>query len=242
MEKDIFLSIIIPAYNEENRIGATLEDINQKLKDKNFNYEILVVNDGSKDRTAQVVEELSSKIKNLKLIDKKENHGKGYCVKQGMLEAKGKYRLFMDADNSTTIDQFNGFLPWFESGYDIVIGSIEVEGAKINEQAGFYRRFLGRFGKILIRLILGLKIYDTQRGFKAFADYTVEPVFRRQTINRWGFDFEILYIANKLGYKIKEVPVIWNNPSESKVKPSAYISTLLELLKVRFNSLVGKYR
>lgn len=241
MTNEVFLSIIIPAYNEEHRIGATLEDIDQKLKNKNFVYEILVVNDGSKDQTAQVVNDLSSRISNLKLIDNKENNGKGYVVRQGMLEAKGKYRLFMDADNSTTIDQFDNFLPWFEKGYDIVIGSIEIKGAKINEQAGFYRRFLGKLSKILIRIILGIKIYDTQRGFKAFAHYTIEPVFKRQTIKKWGFDFEILYIANKLGYKIKEVPVIWNNPSESKVRPSAYIATLLDLLKVKLNYLMGKY-
>jgi glycosyltransferase involved in cell wall biosynthesis len=242
MTEEIFLSIIIPAYNEEHRIKNTLLDINQKLSKKNWNYEVLVVNDGSKDKTAEVVKSLTPQIKNLKLIDNQENHGKGYVVKQGMLAAQGKYRLFMDADNSTTIDQFDNFLTYFKEGYDIVIGSIEIQGAKINEQAGFYRRFLGKFGKFLIRLLLGLKIYDTQRGFKAFLDYTVEPIFKRQTIMRWGFDFEILYIANKLGFKIKEVPVIWNNPGESKVKPSAYISVLLELLKVRLNALIGKYK
>ncbi|MCX7589802.1 MAG: glycosyltransferase family 2 protein, partial [Patescibacteria group bacterium] len=240
MNEQIFLSIIIPAYNEEHRITQTLLDIDKKLKNKNWTYEILVINDGSNDKTSEVVNNLISKIKELKLIDNKENHGKGYVVKQGMLQARGKYCLFMDADNSTTIDQFDNFLPWFEKDYDIVIGSIEIEGAKINEQAGFYRRFLGHFGKLLIRLFLGLKIYDTQRGFKAFANYAIKPIFERQTIMRWGFDFEILYIANKLGYKIKEVPVIWNNSADSKVKPSAYISVLLELLKVRWNALCGK--
>jgi glycosyltransferase involved in cell wall biosynthesis len=242
MSEEIFLSIIIPAYNEEHRITNTLEDINQKLQNKNWNYEILVVNDGSKDKTAEVVNNLIPKIKGLKLIDNKENHGKGFVVRQGMLEAKGKYRLFMDADNSVTIDQFDNFLPYFKEGYDIVIGSIEVSGAKINEKAGFYRRILGRFSKLIIRLVLGIKIKDTQRGFKAFADYTVQPIFSRQTIWRWGFDFEILYIASRLGYKIKEVPVVWNNPPESKVKLSSYISTFKELLKVKLNALSGKYK
>jgi glycosyltransferase involved in cell wall biosynthesis len=242
MSEEIFLSIIIPAYNEEHRITNTLEDINQKLQNKNWNYEILVVNDGSKDKTAEVVNNLIPKIKGLKLIDNKENHGKGFVVRQGMLEAKGKYRLFMDADNSVTIDQFDNFLPYFKEGYDIVIGSIEVPGAKINEKAGFYRRILGHFSKLIIRLVLGIKIKDTQRGFKAFADYTVQPIFSRQTIWRWGFDFEILYIAYRLGYKIKEVPVVWNNPPESKVKLSSYISTFKELLKVKLNALSGKYK
>jgi len=242
MNEEIFLSIIIPAYNEEHRITNTLEDINQKLQNKNWNYEILVVNDGSKDKTAEVVNNLIPKIKGLKLIDNKENHGKGFVVRQGMLEAKGKYRLFMDADNSVTIDQFDNFLPYFKEGYDIVIGSIEVSGAKINEKAGFYRRILGRFSKLIIRLVLGIKIKDTQRGFKAFADYTVQPIFSRQTIWRWGFDFEILYIASRLGYKIKEVPVVWNNSPESKVKLSSYISTFKELLKVKLNALSGKYK
>jgi dolichyl-phosphate beta-glucosyltransferase len=242
MDNKIFLSIIIPAYNEENRITATLEDINQKLQNKNWNYEILVVNDGSKDKTAEVVNNLIPKIKGLKLIDNKENHGKGFVVRQGMLEAKGDYRLFMDADNSVTIDQFDNFLPYFKEGYDIVIGSIEVSGAKVNEHAGLHRRILGHISKLIIRFVLGINIKDTQRGFKAFSHYTVEPIFSRQTIWRWGFDFEILYIALKLGFKIKEVPVIWNNPGESKVKLSGYISTFRELLKVRLNSWFGKYK
>lgn len=240
-KKDIFLSIVIPAYNEEKRIPATLLDIDQKLKNKNFNYEILVVDDGSKDNTVQVVKNLKNKIANLNIIENPENHGKGWGVCRGMLLASGKYALFMDADNSTTIDQFDNFLPYFNEGYDVVIGSIWIEGAKINEKAGFYRRLLGKISKLIIRIVLGLNILDTQRGFKAFKKEVINPIFSRQTIWRWGFDFEILYIAKKLGYKIKEVPVIWNNPGESKVKLSSYFSTLLDLLKVRLNSFLGKY-
>ncbi len=241
-KNDVFLSIIIPAYNEEKRIAATLLDIDQKLKNKNFNYEILVVDDGSKDDTVQVVKDLKNKVANLNIVENPENHGKGWVVHQGIFKASGKYVLFMDADNSTTIDQFDNFIPYFNDGYDVVIGSIEVSGAKINEKAGFYRRFLGKISKLIIRIVLGINILDTQRGFKAFRKEVINPIFSRQTIWRWGFDFEILYIAKKFGYKIKEVPVIWNNPRESKVKLSSYFSTLSDLFKVRINSIIGKYR
>jgi glycosyltransferase involved in cell wall biosynthesis len=242
LNEDIFLSIIIPAYNEANRIEATLMDINEKLKNKNFNYEILVLDDGSKDDTVKIVENLKTKIKNLNVILNEQNMGKGFSVRHGMLLAKGKYCLFMDADNSTTIDQFDNFLPYFNEGYDIVIGSIWIKGAKINEKAGWHRRLLGKISRLIIKIVLGLNISDTQRGFKSFKKEVVEPIFSRQTIWRWGFDFEILYIAKKLGFKIKEVPIIWNNAGESKVKLSSYISTFKDLLKVRLNSIIGKYR
>lgn len=236
-----FLSVVIPAYNEAKRLPATLEDINKFLSKKKYQYEILVVSDGSSDDTAAVVKNLEGKIKNLKLIDNRENLGKGAAVRQGMLAAAGKYRLFMDADNSVTIDQIENFLPWFEKSYDLVIGSIEIPGAEVHERAAWYRRLLGKASKSIIHLFLGIKVRDTQRGFKCFADYVVEPVFCRQTIFRWGFDFEILYVADRLGFKIKEVPVKWNNPGESKVKLSGYVSTFRELLKVRRNAFTGRY-
>ncbi|MCQ9206119.1 MAG: glycosyltransferase, partial [Omnitrophica bacterium] len=140
-------------YNEENRISRTLLDINRYLSKKKYSYEILVVNDGSKDRTVEVVKKLEDKIKNLKLISNNENYGKGYVVKKSMLEAKGDYRLFMDADNSTSIDCLESFFTYFREGFDIVIGSIAVKGSQIIEKSGLHRRILGNLSKYLIRII-----------------------------------------------------------------------------------------
>lgn len=236
------LSVVIPAYNESHRIGETLKSIHNFLHRQTFEYEILVVNDGSRDNTSEVVNNLVSTVKNLRLIDNRENHGKGYVVKQGMLKATGDIRLFMDADNSTTIDQMMPMLPYFEEGYDVIIGSIEVPGAKINEHAQWYRRFVGHWSKLLIRFVANLwEIHDTQRGFKMFSDTAANRIFERQTLERFGFDIEIIALAKKYGFKIKELPVIWNNAGESKVSLKSYIATFIDLFKVRLNLWTGKY-
>lgn len=243
MSSKPYLSVIIPAYNEEKRIAATLFDVGRYLSQQSYSYEIIVVSDGSTDGTVEIVESLKSQIENLKLIDNQQNHGKGYVVKQGILEAQGKYRLFMDADNSTSIDHLEKFWPEINSGFDIVIGSIEIKGAKIQETAAWYRRFLGKIAKYIIRIVAGLwQIHDTQRGFKLFIEKAVKEIFPKQTLMRWGFDFEILALAKKLGFKIKEVPVDWKNPGESKVKLSSYIRTFGELMKIKLNFITNKYK
>ena len=229
------LSVIIPAYNEEKRITSTLVSIRNYLSKQNYDWEVLVVSDGSKDNTAEIVGNFARQDLGFKLIANEKNHGKGYVVKQGLLEAKGDFRLFTDADNSTTIDHLEKFWPWFKEGYDIVIGSIEIEGAKIFEKAQWYRRWLGRFSKYLIRFMTGLwEIHDTQRGFKLFTAKAAMEIFPKIKINRFGFDFEVLALAKKKGYKIKEVAVVWSNPGESKVTLKSYIATLKELIKVRW--------
>jgi len=239
----LYLSIIIPAYNEEERISATLLDINKYLIQQNYRYEIIVVSDGSTDKTADVVRELQKKVENLRVIDNKKNCGKGCVVKQGMLEAKGEYRLFIDADNSTTIDHLDKFWPFIKDEYDIVIGSIEIKGAKIHEEAAFYRRWLGKISKYIIRIVAGLwEIHDSQRGFKLFSAKAAEAIFSKQTIMRWGFDIEILVLAKKMGFKIKEVPVVWKNPGESKVTLKSYIKTFKELLQIKWNLITNKYK
>lgn len=242
MEEKIHLSIVIPSYNEAKRIAVTLLDLDRYLSRQEYSYEIIVVNDGSSDNTAQVVNKTGELIKNLRLIDNKENHGKGYVTKQGMLEAKGEYRLFMDADNSTKIDHLDLFWPEIKNGNDIVIGSIEIKGAKIEEKAQWYRRWLGSLAKYIIRFVAGLwEIKDTQRGFKLFNQKSAETIFPKQTLMRWGFDFEILALAKKMGFKIKEMPVDWHNPAESGVKISSYFKTFIELLKIKYNFLTNKY-
>jgi len=241
MENEIHLSVVIPAYNEEKRISATLLDIDKYLSKQNYTYEIVVVSDGSKDNTAGVVKKMQELVKNLRLIDNKENHGKGWVTKQGMLEAKGEYRIFVDADNAISIDQIENFWPELEH-YDVVIGSIESKGAKIEEHAGWHRRLLGKISKYLIRIIAGLwEIHDTQRAFKIFPAKIAQDVFFRQTIYRWGFDIEILVLTKRLGYKIKELPVTWINAGESKVSLGSYVKTFMELLKIRWNLITDKY-
>lgn len=238
-----YLSVIIPAYNEEKRILTTLIDVDRYLSHQNYDYEIMVISDGSKDKTVEVVKDSQKKLNNIKIIDNKNNCGKGCVVKQGMLEAKGKYRLFMDADNSTTINHLDKFWPQIKNEYDIVIGSIEIEGAKIQEGAAWYRRLLGKLSKYVIRFLAGLwDIHDSQRGFKLFTAESAEKVFSRQRIMRWGFDIEILAIAKKMGFKIKEMPVDWNNPGESKVTLGSYVKTFQELLKIKYNLLTNKYK
>ena len=143
------LSVIIPAYNEEKRIKATLLDIDKYLKKQTYSYEIIVVSDGSTDNTVSLVKGLKPQVLNLRIIDNKKNHGKGYVVRQGMLEAGGDYRLFMDADNSTTIHHLDKFWPYIKQSYDIVIGSIEIKGAEIKEEAAWYRRILGKYSKYI---------------------------------------------------------------------------------------------
>ena len=244
MENEIYLSVIIPAYNEENRLFNTLKEIDSYLRRQDYNYEIIVVNDGSKDKTCQVIENLKdeAKIANLRLIDNKENHGKGYVIRQGMLEASGQYRLFIDADNSTSIDQIEKMWPFFKQNYQVVIGSRDVKGSIINPDQSLLRRLIGKAGNLVIQTVGGLfGIQDTQCGFKCFTKEVVENVFPKTMINRWGFDVEVLAIAKKLGYKIKEIPVIWKNDLRSTVNLSGIIKTLFEVFQIRWNFITKKY-
>lgn len=235
-----YLSVVIPAYNEEKRIGQTLLEIDRYLSKQDYSYEILVVNDGSKDKTGAIVNKFTGLIKNLRLIDNQENHGKGWVTRQGMLEAKGQYRIYVDADNAISMDQIESFWPHLQDN-QIIIGSIEVKGAKIEEGAAFYRRLLGKLAKYLIRAMTIWQIHDSQRAFKLFPAAAAEKIFSRQTLERWGFDFEILVITKKLGYQIKELPVTWINPSGSKVSLKSYWRTFKELLRVKWNLIRGIY-
>jgi len=241
---EIFLSVIIPAYNEEKRISQTLLAIDHYLSAQPYSYEILVVNDGSTDRTAQIVKNFQKLIKNLKLIDSQPNHGKGYVVRLGMLKAQGKYRLFMDADNSTSIDHFEKMLPYLEEGYQVVIGSRDKKDAPGARQAvpqSFLKRQLGNLGNILIQLLAVPGIWDTQCGFKCFEEEAAKDIFSRCLIDRWGFDIEALALARWLGYKIAIIPVYWINDPHSHVSWKAYLRTLGELFQIKWNLWRGKY-
>lgn len=238
------LSVIIPAYNEENRIKGTLEAVYNYFSRQNYSWEVIVVSDGSKDRTVEVVSEFISNKPEMSLIANTKNNGKGYVVKQGMLQAQGDFRLFTDADNSTSIEQIEKIWPYLtEKEYDIVIGSIEVPGAEINERAQWYRRILGKYSKYIIRIVAGLwSIHDTQRGFKLFSAASAQNIFSRTKINRFGFDIEALALAKKMGYKVKEFPVVWNNPGDSKVSLKSYFGVLRDLFKIRWYILTNNYK
>ncbi|MDD5547440.1 MAG: glycosyltransferase family 2 protein [Candidatus Pacebacteria bacterium] len=236
-----FLSIIIPAYNEAKRLPMTLIDIDKHLKDQDFTYEIIVVNDGSKDETADVVNRFLSLIDHLKLIDNKHNSGKGAVVRQGMLEAKGKWRLFMDADNSTSIVEFNKMIPYFQN-YQVVIADRDLKESRLIPPQPWYKRVLGNFGNLIIQILLLPGIWDTQCGFKCFSEEAVQKIFSVSKIDRWGFDVEALALAKKLGYKIKRIPIFWVNDIRSHVKLSAYLEVFKEVFKIRWWLWKGDYK
>lgn len=244
MTNSIRLSVVIPAYNEAKRLPKTLAEIDKYLRNQSYDYEILVINDGSKDKTSEVVKEQTVAIRNLRLIDNKENHGKGYVVKQGMLEAKGEARLFTDADNSTSIDQVEKIWPELEKGFDIVIGSRDVKGAVLDPPQPFLRNMiLGEGFKLFRKIVIGLwRIEDTQCGFKCLSKKAAETIFPKCKIDRFAFDPEILVIGKKLGYKIKEVPVYWKNDLSSTVKMNSMIKMALDLFVIRKNMINRKYK
>ena len=239
----MYLSVIIPAYNEERRLPKTLKAVYEYLSRQSYDYEILVVSDGSKDRTADVAREAGRGIPNFRVIDNEENCGKGCVVRQGLLEARGEYRIFMDADNSTSIDHFEKMRPYFEQGLEVVIGSRDIKGAKITVPQSWIRRRLGDSFNLIVQTVAGLwGIWDTQCGFKGFTAKAAQDIFSRATIDRWAFDVEALVIAKNLGYEIKQIPVTWINDPESKVKLEGMIKMLLEVIKVRLNMWRGKYK
>jgi glycosyltransferase involved in cell wall biosynthesis len=234
------LSVVIPAYNEEQRIGKTLADVGQFLSRQNYPYEILVINDGSTDKTAEVVGLLE--IKNLTLVDNKQNHGKGWVVGQGMMQANGDIRVFMDADNSTKIDEIAKFLPFFQRGFNVVVGSRRIKGANVPKDQGGFREFLGWAFRTVVHIIVPVGVTDTQCGFKAMTGEAAQKIFPRQTIFRWAFDVEILALARRSHLKIAEVPITWVNDDASHVKLAGMINMLWEVLQVRWNLLTNRYK
>ncbi len=234
------LSIIIPAYNEENRIKKTLFAI-QKYFNKQ-NIEIIVVNDGSSDNSLKILESLKNKILSLKIISYKKNQGKGYAVQQGINSAIGKYILFLDADNSTPISEYNKLYSALNNGTELAIGSRHLSKSNIIIKQSILRILISRIGNYIIRLLLVKNIHDTQCGFKLFKNQSAKIIFSKQTIKGWGFDMEILAIAQILGYKIKEIPVNWLNTKNSSFRPVKDTwQTLKELITIKRNIIKNKY-
>ncbi|MEK7078359.1 MAG: dolichyl-phosphate beta-glucosyltransferase [Patescibacteria group bacterium] len=242
---NIYLSVIIPAYNEEKRIFNTLKRVREYLSEQSYTYEVLVVVDGAKDRTAPVAEEFAHDWPCLRVINNKENHGKGFVTRHGLLEAKGEFRVFSDADNSTDIKHLEKMIPKFEEGFEVVIGSRDyrdVIGARQAIPQSRFKRLLGDMGNLFIQVLAVPGIWDTQNGFKGFSAGAAQKIFSKTIINRWSFDVEALALARRFGYKIAIIPVYWENDANSHVKLSGYINALWEVVKIRWYLWTGKYK
>jgi dolichyl-phosphate beta-glucosyltransferase len=245
MASPVHLSIIIPAYNEAARILPSLEKINAFLKIQSYTAEVIVVDDCSRDRTYDLVRDFIANKTGYKLIRNLENLGKGASVKKGMLEAKGAYRLFSDADLSTPIDEVYKFLDLITTGgYDVVIGSRRVRGAVLDKRQPMYREASGRVFSVLVRMLTLKGFIDTQCGFKMFSAAMAEKVFPRQTIDGFGFDVEILTIAATVcRARVCEAPVRWKDSRETRVRLFRDSTKMfLDLLRIRFNLSRGVYR
>jgi len=233
------ISIVIPAYNEEKRIGKSIKQIVKYLDKKKYSYEVIVVDDGSIDKTIDVVKKAGNKY--VKIIKNKKNMGKGFSVKTGILNAKYPLVLFSDSDLATPIEELDKFMEYIKS-YDIVIASRNLKESNIKVKQPVYRQLMGKTFPLLVNLIALGGFRDTQCGFKLFKTDAAKKIVSLQTFNRFSFDVEILFIAKKLGYKIKEAPVVWIDKEGSKVNPiKDSIKMLIDLFKIRLNNLLGKY-
>ncbi len=239
-----YLSVIIPAYNEEKRIGKTLDAVYSYLAAQSFSWEMLIVLDGVTDNTLGVIKAFADDKENIRWIDRKENFGKGYTVREGFLAARGDIRLFTDADNSTDISHFDKMKPLFDAGYPVVIcsrDSKDVDGAQQAIPQPFLKRLLGNAGNLFIQIMAVPGIWDTQCGFKAFSAPAAKQVFSVAKNNSWIFDIEALALARRFGYKIGIVPAYWVDDSDSHVKLLSYLGSLLETFKIRWDLMTGAY-
>lgn len=246
MENQSYLSVIIPAYNEgdrkENELRQNVEEIGRYLRAKNITHEIIAVSDGSKDDTVQVFDSLRSAVDKMEIIDRRENRGKWFSVREGLLKANGKYRLLTDADGATAISNLDNFLSHMEAGKDIIIGSRDLQESRIQKHQPKWKELLGDFGNFLIQFMMGLRgIKDTQCGFKVLSEKAVNDIIPQLKVDRWGGDFEMLMLAKKMGYEIVEVPVVWVDAGQSLVGIKGYFLTFKELFQVKWRMLAGKY-
>jgi dolichyl-phosphate beta-glucosyltransferase len=227
------LSIVIPAYNEKNKIKTTIKKTRNFLEDRDILFEIIVIDDGSVDNTRKICQDLE-----VKLNSQRKNKGKGYSVREGVQIAGGNYILFMDADLATSLSAIERF--WQQrKKYDVIIGSRAVSGAEV--KTSLWKHTMGRISNFFINLFCIGGIEDTQCGFKMFTRSAAKKIFDNQKINGFGFDFEILMLAKKYNFSIKELPISWSEPGSSSVGLIDYIKTLFELVKIKFYQLTNKY-
>ena len=235
-------SIVIPAYNESARIPAALQQVVACVRERAWHAEVIVVNDGSTDRTAEVVRDFARTAPEVRLVANPGNRGKGYSVRAGMLQALGEIVMFTDADLSSPIEEAERLFDAIAAGADIAIGSRWLEKNRQTQRQPLYRQFFGRCFNAVTRLVMGLPFADTQCGFKAFTRHAAQTVFQLQTIERWGFDPEILFIALKRGFRVVEVPVSWGHDERTRmsyIKDGAQM--LEEIATIRWNALRGHY-
>ena len=235
-------SIVIPAFNERARIPATMRSVVECVRVRGWSAEVIVVNDGSTDETAALVREFAAHSPEVRLLENPTNRGKGYSVRSGILHALGDVVMFTDADLSSPIEEAQRLFDAIAAGADIAIGSRWLATSRQTHRQPLYRQIFGRVFNALTRAIMRLPFADTQCGFKAFTRSAAQTVFQLQTIERWGFDPEILFIALKRGYQIQEVPVSWAHDARSRI---SYLRDGLQMLKelaiVRWNALLGRY-
>jgi glycosyltransferase involved in cell wall biosynthesis len=236
-------SIIIPAYDEGARIAASLDRILAYLSERQWSAEVIVVDDGSHDRTREIVRGYMARNPVIRLIENPGNRGKGYSVRNGMLHANGQVLLFSDADLSSPIEEAEKLFAAIEAGYDVAIGSRWVRTELQIRRQPLYRRLGGRGFNLLLRAALGLNYKDTQCGFKAFTRRAALTIFPLQQIERWGFDPEILYLAQRFGLRAAEVPVAWAHREGTRLHPFRDgLRMFADMLEVRWNSLQGRYK
>ena len=236
------LSIVIPAFNESARIEGALDRVLRCIEQRGWDAEVLVVDDGSKDDTSSVVEHWMETHPRLHLVQNPGNRGKGYSVRNGLLQAAGDIVMFTDADLSAPIEEAERLINAIHAGADVAIGSRWLDKQRQTKHQPLHRRFFGRCFNAVTRLVMDLPFNDTQCGFKAFRRPAAQVIFRLQRIERWGFDPEILFIARKLGYKVQEVAVTWGHDERSKM---SYLKDGLKMLEemaiIRSNSVAGRY-
>lgn len=236
------ISIVIPTRNEEDRLGLTLDRILGFVQRQTWDCEVIVVDGASHDRTADIVRAYAQRNANVRLLQLPENRGKGFCVRTGIMNAQGRFILFTDADLSTPIEEISKLIGALEAGADIAIGSRWMRSAMQTKRQPIARQGLGRIFNLLSRVVLGLEFQDTQCGFKAFRRNAAKSIFSLQTIEQWGFDPEILFLARRSGFKVTEVPVLWSHDDRSKIHPVADGARMVrELFSIRRAALSGKY-
>lgn len=235
-------SIIIPAYNESRRIVPTLDRVLQYVAEQAWDAEIVVVNDGSKDDTAAIIRRYMEQHPRVRLIENPGNRGKGYSVRNGMLNARGRILLMTDADLSSPIEEADKLIAAIRSGHDVAIGSRWLNPSLQKQRQPLYRQFFGRAFNLTLRALLGVPFRDTQCGFKAFTREAADRIFPRQRIERWGFDPEIVFLAQRSGLKVKEVPVVWSHDEGTKLNYFRDgLRMVQELLRIRWYSMRGDY-
>jgi glycosyltransferase involved in cell wall biosynthesis len=235
-------SIVIPAYNESRRIERSLQKVFAYLTRQGWDVEVIIVNDGSRDNTADIVRRYIDANTNLRFIENPGNRGKGYSVRNGMLHARGDVMLFSDADFSAPMEEAPKLFEQIEAGADVAIGSRWIRPELQTQKQSLHRQLFGRVFNLALRLALGLRFKDTQCGFKAFSRHAADTIFPLQKIVRWGFDPELIFLAEKKGLKVVEVPVRWAHEQGGSIHPIRDgLRMLLEVLKVRWYWTAGKY-